>query len=236
MIILGIETATESCGVALLRDEQVEVELTLQRPKSHAEFLVPMIGDALRYARAAADEVSALAVSSGPGSYTGLRIGVSSAKGLAFASGAVLVGVPTLEALAFALPPEKDEKAVVAVLPARRDEFYMAAYTRVGDEAPVPLSPTSAVPAASLADWLREIPSDAQFVLGAVIEGWQGHLPERFFVPLHLATPGAAAVARLGRRKFLAGDVENISTFEPFYLKSFVARRSAGSAFDRLNF
>src|SRR5690554_576977 len=98
--LLAIETATNVCSVAVAQSGRLRAEISLSRPRAHAEHLVPMIQDALRYADVRADQLQVVAVSSGPGSYTGLRIGVSTAKGLAEAVEAALVGVPTLMGLA----------------------------------------------------------------------------------------------------------------------------------------
>src|SRR5690606_13682330 len=130
----AIETATTVCSVALWTDEDVVVEAALYRPRAHAENLVPLIGDVLRYGAIAPRDVDAVAVSAGPGSYTGLRIGASTAKGLVTAVDAELVAVPSLEALASAaadLIGESD--MLLAVFGARRDEVFAAAFCKQAD-------------------------------------------------------------------------------------------------------
>ena len=155
--LLALETATDVCSAALMRDGTLTAQASLHRPRVHAEQLAPLIRDLL--ARAAVDRsaLDAVAVSMGPGSYTGLRIGVSTAKGLALAVDAVLIGVPTLEALAASVQPCAELGDVAcALLDARRDEVYAAAY-RFDDDGLAPFAATSARAVDTLPDWLGAV-------------------------------------------------------------------------------
>ncbi|MEO1077246.1 MAG: tRNA (adenosine(37)-N6)-threonylcarbamoyltransferase complex dimerization subunit type 1 TsaB, partial [Bacteroidota bacterium] len=100
MLTLGIETATDVCSVALLEDDAVLAEASLRLPRQHAARLMPLVRDVLAHTGRATTDLDLVSVSEGPGSYTGLRIGVSTAKGLCLATGAALVGVGSLDALA----------------------------------------------------------------------------------------------------------------------------------------
>ena len=93
MILLALETATTTCGAAVLQDDTILAQVHLHRPRIHSERLTPLAEDTLDHAGVGSGDVDAVAVSMGPGSYTGLRIGVSTAKGWALATDAVLVGV-----------------------------------------------------------------------------------------------------------------------------------------------
>jgi len=129
MPLLALETATNTCGAALLVDGSVVAEAHVHRPRVHARYLTPLVESVVERGDISMQELTAVAVSMGPGSYTGLRIGVSTAKGFAMATGAPLVGVPTLEALAATVLPYADEEDLIcALLDARRDEVYAAAY------------------------------------------------------------------------------------------------------------
>lgn len=129
MALLAIETATNTCGAAVAVDGTVVAEAHMHRPRTHARHLTPLIEDVLARAEVNRDELAAVAVSKGPGSYTGLRIGVSTAKGWAEATGAALIGIPTLEAMAVTVTPyASDGDVVCAALDARRDEVYAGAY------------------------------------------------------------------------------------------------------------
>ncbi len=128
MIVLGIDTATDVCAVALVRTGALLAEARVTVPRSHATRLALLVQECLAHARLEAADLDAIAVSAGPGSYTGLRIGASLARGLALATGARIVGVGTMEALqaeaeAFVRPGE----ALAVALPSRRGEVYLSA-------------------------------------------------------------------------------------------------------------
>lgn len=127
--LLALETADTTCGVAVWHDGGCQAEAHIHRPRVHAARLTPLIEETLAHADVAASQVEAVAVSAGPGSYTGLRIGMSSAKGFAMAVGCPLVTVSTLEAAAHALAPwVLPGDMVVAALDARRNDVFAAAY------------------------------------------------------------------------------------------------------------
>jgi len=129
MNILAIETATQICGVAFARDGQVIASDEVDQANVHAERLLDLIVGVLRD-HGGVQAVDGVAVSIGPGSFTGLRIGVSAAKGLVFGTGRILVGVPTLTALIARARNEsrvlRPEDKIVALLPARRGEYFLA--------------------------------------------------------------------------------------------------------------
>lgn len=238
MLILAVETATSICAVALRRDDQLEIELHLDRPRAHAENLVPMVQDALRYGGADLADVDAVAVSMGPGSYTGLRIGVSTAKGLALAGGADLVGVPTLEALALGAGPTEPGELLVALLPSRRNEVYAAAF-RAEDGALTPAVEAAALSVDDLPAWLGATGFERLRLLGPGAERVAPVLAKRDVpfaaVPLETVGPSARRVAQLGAQRLQAGRSADLRAFEPFYLKEFVAGKQR-SAFEKLSF
>ncbi len=154
MLTLGIETAADTCAVALLDGSNPLVELAILTPRSHATRLAPLIREALAHAGAQPADLDVIAVSAGPGSYTGLRIGLSTAKGLCLASGAALAAVPTLDALAdAALMPAEDGDGVVVAARSRRGEIYGAAFD-VRDHELVTTRDSAPVAFADLEDWL----------------------------------------------------------------------------------
>jgi len=125
--ILNIETSTTNCSVALSQNGiVVGIKEDNNLEYSHAERLHVYIDEVLKVAKISIDQLEAIAVSKGPGSYTGLRIGVSAAKGLSYALNIPLISVPTLEALAHQI--EIPKGAIVAMLDARRMEVYSAIY------------------------------------------------------------------------------------------------------------
>lgn len=240
--LLAIETATDVCSVALAQAGRVTVELTLTRPRAHAETLAPMIREALRYGAAAARELDAVAVSAGPGSYTGLRIGVSTAKGLALAAEARLLGVPSLEALAATVAPvAAPGDAVCTLFNARRHEVYAAVFLVTEPRGLAVHRQAAALAVDEVPGWLDVAAGRRLWLAG---EGVPRVLPlleaagGPALRPLGAAAcaPSAAHVARLALRRFEAGAFEDLAAFEPFYLKAFVAKMPKASIFERLPF
>ncbi len=240
MNLVAIETATTRCGVAVWIDEDVVVELALRQPRAHAENLVPLLADALRYAGLDAGRLDAVAVSAGPGSYTGLRIGASTAKGLAVAVDAELVPVPSLEALAYAAREAISESDVlVAAFDARRDEVFAAAFQKRKDGSLDVHRETVAVAVGEVADWLGAVEGDVVLAGdgGEKIAGaWKAPRRNVKLLPDAAAHPAAAWIARLGAERLAEGRTADPSQFEPFYLKEFVAKRPTASAFEKLSF
>ncbi len=237
--LLAIETATDVCSVALMQGDRVTVELALRRPRAHAETLAPMIQEALRYGEVAPRDLDAVAVSSGPGSYTGLRIGVSTAKGLALAADARLVAVPSLEALAASVVAAPGE-AICALFNARRHEVYAVVFL-VGEKNNKleRLTETTALAVDDLPTWL-EVPTGTRlWLVGEGVPRALSVLGDRLALrPLDpsVFVPAAASVARLARPRLAEGRVEDIACFEPFYLKEFVAKKPQSSIFEKLPF
>lgn len=237
--LLAIETATNVCGVALVQDGRVTVSLHLHRPRAHAENLVPFIRDALRYGGLEAQALGAVAVSKGPGSYTGLRIGVSTAKGLALATDAALVAVPTLEALAASVAPQAQAgDLVLAALDARRDEVYAAAFHVSDAGALSEHTETAALAVGRLPAWLSAS-GERVWLVGNGASKAASALEDAGYERLHLLdeashAPSADWIAHLGLRRLEAGTVEDVAAFEPYYLKEFVATERQGSVFDQL--
>lgn len=130
MLVLAVDTATESCSVAICQDHNLVAETTLTRKETHSRHLLGIIDETLRRAKLDLKCIDGFAVTRGPGSFTGLRIGMSTIKGLAFALGKPVVGVSSLQALAVPLAPMA--KRIVAMIDARRGEVYAAGYRSDG--------------------------------------------------------------------------------------------------------
>jgi len=222
MTLLALETATTTCGVAVLRDESVLAQAHLHRSRVHSERLTPLAEDTLRHADVAPDELDVVAVSMGPGSYTGLRIGVSTAKGWALATDAHLVGVPTLDAYAAQLRPvAADGDVVSALLDARRDEVYAGA-SRVTTDGMEEHAPTKALPVEALPNWIGDVTGRLWLVGDGALKAQESlaavDAPQTL-VPAEDIPPSAAWVARRGRRRFRTEGPDDVATFEPFYVK-----------------
>ncbi len=138
MNILAIDTASKTCSVAICRDDTVRVEITDGSGETHSRHLMTMVDQALNMSGTHLQDMDALAVNRGPGSFTGVRIGISTAKGLASAGAIPLVGVSGLAALAWQACPAS--QMICAMLDARRNEVYCGHYRFVQGEL-VPLGP-----------------------------------------------------------------------------------------------
>jgi tRNA threonylcarbamoyladenosine biosynthesis protein TsaB len=236
--ILHIETSTNVCSVAVSEDGQCIFEQVERGGMNHAEKLGTMVDEALSFTDNHAIPFDAVAVSSGPGSYTGLRIGVSMAKGICFGRDLKLISVPTLELLCVPVllreqflnelgahegtPPlggGREGLLLCPMLDARRMEVYAALY----DRALKPVRPIQAdvVTDETYREWLDRGPVYF-FGNGAkkcmdTINHPNAHL-------LDDVEPLAKWMQPLAERRFLNGQFEDVAYFEPFYLKDFVAK------------
>ena len=219
MLTLGIETASDVCAVAVVRDGQPVVDLAVLAARSHATRLAPLVGEALAHAGSRPADLDAIAVSAGPGSYTGLRIGLSLAKGLCLTTGASLVAVPTLDAFADAALDVADAgDAVVVAARSRRGEIYGAAFERRSGEL-VETRPSAPVALADLPAWC---PSAARtWVLGEAADAVLDVLGAS---ARRVRTRASALpVALRGAEQAAAGQTVDVAGFEPEYLKPFEA-------------
>jgi len=226
MIVLGIETATRVCAVALVRDGHVVSEESIEEENVHAEKVLTLMDHALAAAGCSAKEVDAIAVSIGPGSFTGLRIGLSTAKGLASGLGKTLVAVPTLRALAHRVAGAgevEDPVSVLSVIDARRDEVYCQCF-RAEAGALTPLWEESDLSMSDLVGRLDGLDvvatGDGCRKLSAFLNGRQVSARIRF-ADERIAKCSAASVALLGAELVHEGCRSDPRTLEPLYIKDF---------------
>ena len=220
-LILNIETSTSVCSVALSEGEEVIFEKASFEGPSHAALLGVYMEEALEVAKSKGMKLDAVAVSSGPGSYTGLRIGVSVAKGLCFGYGIPLIGIHTLDILASAAIRKNKEEAdclYCAMLDARRMEVYSSIY----DSHLNTIRATTAdiVDADSYASFLENgkvcFFGDGAAKCETVITS-----PNACFIDG--IYPLAVNMASLSQKAYDDARFENVAYFEPFYLKEFQA-------------
>jgi tRNA threonylcarbamoyladenosine biosynthesis protein TsaB len=220
MQILGIDTATRTASVGLVSDLGIIGEYTLQVEKVHSKKLMPMIDQLLTAVGMTVGDVSGLAISAGPGSFTGLRIGMAAAKGLAFALDVPIVGVSTLEALV--LPHLRSDLWVCGLLDARMGEVYGAVYTQKEGRTITVIKPQAVL----LEHLLAELIGSERPVLfcgeGALrfSDQIKMHLGETALFPTdnghHLR---GTSVAIIGRREILDGRTGNMYSLAPGYLR-----------------
>ncbi len=223
-LILSIESGTEICSVALSRDGEVIALRDNHVGRDHARLVATFVDELLKECGVEATGLDAVAVSKGPGSYTGLRIGVSLAKGLCYGLNIPLIGVGSLEALVqVAIEKSKDEELQGATLIPMVDARRMEVYTQQFDSNGVALSDITAkiVDESSFAE-LREGASRV-IIFGDGASKCAEVLP---WVEILNITPSAVGVAKVAHAKFSKGESEDVAYFEPFYLKDVVITKS----------
>ena len=222
--ILHIETSTNVCSVAVSEDGKVIFDKADRTGNNHAEALGSFVDEAMSFADSHAIPLDAVAVSSGPGSYTGLRIGVSMAKGVCYALNLPLLSVPTLELMCVPVLLRNEEIEYEALLcpmiDARRMEVYAALYDRALK--PVRGIQADVVDADTYRQWLEDRPVYF-FGNGAAkcmdtINHPNAHLIEGI-------EPVAKWMMPLAERKMLNDIHEDVAYFVPYYLKDFVAKQ-----------
>tara|TARA_B110000208_G_scaffold87246_1_gene110368 strand:- start:10241 stop:10927 length:687 start_codon:yes stop_codon:yes gene_type:complete len=215
--ILNIETSTTNCSVSLSENGHLiglKEDNSLQY--SHAERLHVYIDEVLKTAKVSKDQLEAIAISKGPGSYTGLRIGVSAAKGLCYALSLPLISVPTLEALAHQV--ENPKGTIVAMLDARRLEVYSAIYDASYNE-----TRQTEAEVITLDSYKELLDLSPVYFIGNGVAKTQQLVshPNAIFIENKL--PSAAQMCTLTHAKFNDNDFEDVAYFEPYYLKDFIA-------------
>jgi tRNA threonylcarbamoyladenosine biosynthesis protein TsaB len=217
-MVLGIESSTGRCGIGLVREEEVVGECTLGGEGATSDrlhLLIQQLSDGLRVR---VEEIGGIAVSIGPGSFTGLRVGLSAAKGLAFALSKPLVGVSSLAAMAWDVPLAA--WPVAPALDARKGEIYTGLYS-TEDGTPRELGPPLAIRPDEVPDDYRDRPI---IFLGTGAALYRDVLARtcgpkaRFLLPGR-AWPRPAAIAFLGASRLLRGEVDDMASLVPTYLR-----------------
>jgi tRNA threonylcarbamoyladenosine biosynthesis protein TsaB len=227
-MILGIETATAVCAAAVVGGGRVFAESAREEKYIHAERLMSMVDEVLRRSGCSLASLDAIAVSIGPGSFTGLRIGLSVAKGLAYAVEKPLIAVPTLRAIAERAARENGDDAPPAILPlldARKDEVYCQLFERHGSTVR-PAEEEHDVKLTVLAERLSQmevlITGEAAPRLRELMMAPDGrNRPEAVFADTEKARCSAAVVALIGERMLGEGNTAEARDLEPRYIKEF---------------
>lgn len=217
MKLLAIETATQAGGAALLDGDRVVAEYTLNVRDTHSERLMPAVDRLLSDSGWDLDRLEGLAVSVGPGSFTGLRIGVSTAKGLAAALGIPVAAVPTLDALASALPFAPDP--VCPILDAKKGEVYTSLYRWEGRRTAREWEYLALTPE----DLCQRLSGPVLFVGDAIApfgEFLAARLgPQARFAPPAHRLPSPAQVALLGHSLLVEGRTVDPAALAPLYIR-----------------
>ena len=225
-LILSIETTTSICSVALAKNGQLLSLCELDSKNSHAEVLNGYIEEVLAESKSTLADLNAVAVSEGPGSYTGLRIGVSTAKGLCYSLDIPLINVSTLQSLAFHTSQninkellEKENLLFCPMIDARRMEAYTAYYNTQNEE--IRKVEAEVIDENTYLEFLDK----HTFVFsgdgaGKYQELYKNNPNAHFYPEILLSAKGMIDIAEA---KFNTEDFANLAYFEPFYLKAFIA-------------
>lgn len=215
-VILNIETATKNCSVSIAKNGKVIAIKELNNGNySHAEVLHPFIKDVLTAANLSTTNIDAVAVSKGPGSYTGLRIGVSAAKGLCFAFDKPLISIDTLTSLSHTI--SIDNGTIIPMLDARRMEVYAAVFNQNHQQ--IREIKAEIIDENSFAEYLK---NGKVYFLGDGSQKCKEIITHKNAVFVDAKFPSAKEMAALSYTKYQKSDIENVAYFEPFYLKDFV--------------
>jgi tRNA threonylcarbamoyladenosine biosynthesis protein TsaB len=211
--LLLLETSGASGWAAVALDAELCAVRQLEASRRHARDLAPAVADLLAGQGWGPRDLHAILVSRGPGSYTGLRIGIMSAKALAYATGCVLIAIDTFAAVALQAPPEAARVDVLA--DAQQDKIYIQSFGKAG-EGWQPLAPLAVRP---FAEWLSA-KEPAAWVTGPGLRKWQEQLPSGTPVaPPECWEPQPPSLIRLGLSRLRSGERDDPFALEPLYLR-----------------
>ena len=219
--ILSLETSTNVCSVAVHQDGKLLANSELHKPQSQASKLAMMIKAVLQLAEVDAKQLAAVAITSGPGSYTGLRIGTSTAKGLCYALNIPLIAIKTLDLLAYQANRWNTEKSLLCpMIDARRMEVYCQVVdadfgVRQSIEAKI-------IDETSFLDFLNQ---ERVLFFGDGVAKCREVIQHPQAIFLNNMFPNAAELGVMANQKLQNQQTEDLQHFEPFYLKDFVAKK-----------
>lgn len=226
MKILAIESSSLTASVAIVEDEIMVAEYTTNYKKTHSQTLLPMIDEMCRMTDYNLEEIDAIAVSAGPGSFTGLRIGSATAKGLGLALQKPLIHVPTVEAMAYNI--FDTDKYIVPIMDARRGQVYTGIYKNINGTVEE-VKPQCITLLDELLEELNKLGSAVIF-LGDGVPAFREKIIQTLtvpvlFAPAQMNLQKAGSVAALGKKYFSEGKIETAAAHAPDYLRLSQAER-----------
>ena len=229
-LILSIDTSDRTLGVDVSLGGHSLSHRIIDEPRVHASMLVPTILEVLLQSGKVMMDLDAVAVAGGPGSYTGLRIGVSTAKGLSFALGIPLIAIPTMDALALGFGHSAASAGLVTCLNSRKGEIYAQVWDV--SAAPLALTPVAAVPLDELPEFLFSSGrAEFAFAGSGSAAALDAALPVRSItvnpIDSDAGWPTVRGVAVVAKERYDTARFEDVSQFEPLYLKDFAARKGS---------
>ena len=205
---MAIETATKAASVAVISDEKFLAEIICESSAAHSETLMPQIEEVLKIS--GAEKIDAVAVSIGPGSFTGLRIGLAAAKSLAYAWKIKIVGVETLQAISYHFPNSK----VLSMIDAQKNRAYVQKFVNGEKFSEIEINPIDEIVTSA-----GKIDGEI-FLCGDVLHKIKIPLPENVkLAPINLRMPRAVNVALCGKKLLDEGKFDNVMNLEPLYVR-----------------
>lgn len=232
MKIIGLDSSGLVASVAVWEDGCILAQYTTNHKKTHSQTLLPMLEQVKKMLDLDLQTVDAIAIAAGPGSYTGLRIGSATAKGLGLALDIPLIEVPTLDGLAYHL--WGTDRIVCPLMDARRGQVYAGIY-RVNGEVPEPILPQSAILLTEVLDKLNEI-GERVVLLGDGVPVYREQIREGLTVPYeeapaHMNRQSADVICTLGAKLLAEGKTVAASEHAPIYLRTSQAEKEGPQNF-----
>lgn len=226
MRILGIDSSGLVASIALVIEGDLVAEYTINYKKTHSQTLLPMLDEIVKMIGFPLEELDAIAVAGGPGSFTGLRIGAATAKGLGLALKKPIVSIPTVDGLAYNL--YGTEKLICPIMDAKRNQVYTGLYDYEGENLHV-ISPQKAVSLDSIIEEINSMKREIIF-LGDGVPVYKEQIASKIkvpylYAPAHLSKQRAGAIATLGSIYYKEGRIQSAMEHEPEYLRLSQAER-----------
>lgn len=236
MRILALDSSGLVASVAIASEEALLAEYTINYKRTHSQTLLPMLDEIIRMADLDISDIDAIAVSAGPGSFTGLRIGSATAKGLGLALDKPIIPIPTVDGLAYNL--YGTDKMVCPIMDARRDQVYTGLYEFIDDRLIV-ISPQKALSIDELVEEINQIGRETIF-LGDGVPIHRERIENKMkndyeFAPIHMNRQRAGAIAALGLQYYRLGQVESADQHQPVYLRMSQAERERAEKLNKYN-
>lgn len=227
MKVLAIESSAVTASVAIMSEEVLTAEYTINYKKTHSQTLLPMIDEICRMTETKVNDIDYYAVSVGPGSFTGLRIGAATGKGLAFAAKKDMVEVPTLEAMAYNMYGWK--QLICPIMDAKRKHLYSAVYAFSEEGRLEIIHDKCLVSFEELVSMINQLGKSVVF-LGDGVTAAQSFLNEKLtvsatYAPAHMNSQRAASVAMAALRRIQLGETVSADELKPDYLRPSQAER-----------
>ena len=222
-LLLHIETATEVCSVALSKGDTIVASICSNKGNSHTENLFPFIEEVLEKSKCKISDIDGVVLSIGPGSYTGLRIGASAAKGICYALNIPLIGISTLQSIVFGAKKQQNEEQNLLFCPmidARRMEVFTALFNKNGEA--ITEVASKIIDEKSFAAELNQnkicFCGNGMLKCQSVLQHKNAHFIDTQLDASNMVIPAL--------EKFTHKQFEDVAYFEPFYLKEYVAKKS----------